>query len=107
MTCAKALCELKDGIMFFFLFNNLSNSISCIHRLNVYRVNCDYICIRSMRIIFKEAMSHLVENDAANDGSWQISILVTDLNIQRNLYVTGSLHIGGLMLRLVDEVGSF
>ncbi|CAG9540940.1 unnamed protein product [Cercopithifilaria johnstoni] len=49
-------------------------------------------------------MTHLVENDVANDGSWQISILVTDLNIQRNLYVTGSLHIGGLMLRLVDEV---
>ncbi|EJW86550.1 hypothetical protein WUBG_02538 [Wuchereria bancrofti] len=49
-------------------------------------------------------MTHLVENDVTNDGSWQISILVTDLNIQRNLYVTGSLHIGGLMLRLVDEV---
>ncbi|VDK76911.1 unnamed protein product [Litomosoides sigmodontis] len=52
----------------------------------------------------RKQMSHLVENDAASDGSWQISILVTDLNIQRNLYVTGSLHIGGLMLRLVDEV---
>lgn len=51
-------------------------------------------------------MTHLVESDVTNDGSWQISILVTDLNIQRNLYVTGSLHIGGLMLRLVDEVGS-
>uniref|UniRef100_A0A8R1TYG1 PH domain-containing protein n=3 Tax=Onchocerca TaxID=6281 RepID=A0A8R1TYG1_ONCVO len=49
-------------------------------------------------------MTHLVENDIAHDGSWQISILVTDLNIQRSLYVTGSLHIGGLMLRLVDEV---
>lgn len=50
-------------------------------------------------------MTHLVENNFANDASWLISILVTDLNIQRNLYVTGSLHIGGLMLRLVDEVG--
>lgn len=52
-------------------------------------------------------MAHLVENGVINDGSWQLSILVTDMNIQRNLYVTGGLHIGGLMLRLVDEIGSF
>ncbi|VDN07026.1 unnamed protein product [Thelazia callipaeda] len=49
-------------------------------------------------------MTHLVENGVISDGSWQISVMVTDLNIQRNLYVTGSLHIGGLMLRLVDEI---
>ncbi|MFH4979925.1 hypothetical protein AB6A40_006634 [Gnathostoma spinigerum] len=49
-------------------------------------------------------MAHLVENGVVNDGSWTLSILVTDMNIQRSLYVTGSLHIGGLMLRLVDEI---
>lgn len=52
-------------------------------------------------------MAHLVENGIINDGSWQVSIHVTDMNIQRNLFVTGSLHIGGLMLRLVDEIGLF
>lgn len=71
----------------------------------MYRVNWYYICVGLICVI-KKTMTHLVENDVTNDGSWQISILVTDLNIQRNLYVTGSLHIGGLMLRLVDEVGS-
>lgn len=49
-------------------------------------------------------MAHLVENGVINDGSWSLSIVVTDLNIQRNLFVTGGLHIGGLMLRLVDEI---
>lgn len=50
-------------------------------------------------------MAHLIENGVINDGSWQVSILVTDMNIERSLFVTGTLHIGGLMLRLVDEIG--
>lgn len=50
-------------------------------------------------------MAHLVENGVANDGSWSLTVLITDMNIQRNLFVTGGLHIGGLMLKLVDEIG--
>ncbi|CAB3398750.1 unnamed protein product [Caenorhabditis bovis] len=49
-------------------------------------------------------MAHLVEGTSIIDGSWQLSILVTDMNIQRNIYVRGDLHIGGLMLQLVNEV---
>uniref|UniRef100_F1KYS4 Protein unc-112 n=1 Tax=Ascaris suum TaxID=6253 RepID=F1KYS4_ASCSU len=49
-------------------------------------------------------MAHLVENGVVNDGSWSLSVLVTDMNIQRTLFVTGQLHIGGLMLKLVDEI---
>ncbi|VDD89069.1 unnamed protein product [Enterobius vermicularis] len=49
-------------------------------------------------------MAHLVENGVANDGSWSLTVLITDMNIQRNLFVTGGLHIGGLMLKLVDEI---
>ncbi|KIH58097.1 hypothetical protein ANCDUO_11702 [Ancylostoma duodenale] len=50
-------------------------------------------------------MAHLVVDGlAASDGSWSLPILVTDMNIQRNLYVRGDLHIGGLMMRLVDEI---
>ncbi|RCN52083.1 hypothetical protein ANCCAN_01871 [Ancylostoma caninum] len=53
-------------------------------------------------------MAHLVlDGLAASDGSWSLPILVTDMNIQRNLYVRGDLHIGGLMMRLVDEIGEF
>ncbi|CAI2354239.1 unnamed protein product [Caenorhabditis sp. 36 PRJEB53466] len=48
-------------------------------------------------------MTHLVEGSSILDGSWQLPILVTDLNIQRNIYVRGDLHIGGLMLQLVNE----
>ncbi|ETN77888.1 FERM central domain protein [Necator americanus] len=52
-------------------------------------------------------MAHLVVDGlAASDGSWSLPILVTDMNIQRNLYVRGDLHIGGLMMRLVDEIGT-
>jgi kindlin 2 len=51
-------------------------------------------------------MAHLVENGTVvGDGSWQLPVLVTDMNIQRNLYVRGDLHLGGLMLRLVEEIG--
>lgn len=50
-------------------------------------------------------MAHLVVDGlAASDGSWTLPILITDMNIQRNLYVRGDLHIGGLMMRLVDEI---
>ncbi|CAI5452021.1 unnamed protein product [Caenorhabditis angaria] len=49
-------------------------------------------------------MTHLVEGTSVLDGSWQLPILVTDMNIQRNIFVRGDLHIGGLMLQLVNEV---
>lgn len=46
----------------------------------------------------------MVENGIPGDGSWSLSILITDMNIQRSLFVRGDLHIGGLMLRLVQEI---
>ena len=39
------------------------------------------------------------------DGSWELRILVTDLQVERTLRVKGDLHIGGLMIKLVDELG--
>merc|ERR1712045_977705 len=36
------------------------------------------------------------------DGSWQLSIFVTDLQVERSLRVRGDLHIGGVMIKLVD-----
>ena len=39
------------------------------------------------------------------DGSWELRILVTDLQVERTIRVHGDLHIGGLMIKLVDELG--
>ena len=39
------------------------------------------------------------------DGSWNLRILVTDLQVERTLRVKGELHVGGVMLKLVDELG--
>lgn len=39
------------------------------------------------------------------DGSWTLTIKVTDLNKERRLRVKGDLHIGGVMLRLVENLG--
>lgn len=39
------------------------------------------------------------------DGSWELNILVTDLQVERTLRVTGDLHIGGVMVKLVQALG--
>ena len=39
------------------------------------------------------------------DGSWMLTVFVTDLQVERNLRIRGDLHIGGVMIRLVDELG--
>ena len=39
------------------------------------------------------------------DGSWELRVLVTDLQVERTLRVKGELHVGGVMLLLVDELG--
>ncbi|XP_076638728.1 unc-112-related protein isoform X1 [Colletes latitarsis] len=36
------------------------------------------------------------------DGSWVLRVYVTDLQMERSLRVKGDLHIGGVMLRLVE-----
>ena len=48
----------------------------------------------------------LLAADAAVNQSWLLTIHVTDMKRTTQLRVTGDLHIGGLMLRLVDEVGT-
>lgn len=39
------------------------------------------------------------------DGSWVLRIHVTDINVDREFRVKGDMHIGGVMLRLVDDLG--
>ncbi|KAK5648422.1 hypothetical protein RI129_003314 [Pyrocoelia pectoralis] len=38
------------------------------------------------------------------DGSWNLRVYVTDLQTERILRVKGDLHVGGVMLRLVEEL---
>lgn len=42
--------------------------------------------------------------DGVIDGTWELTILVTDLQVERTLRVKGDLHIGGVMLKLVDAL---
>lgn len=41
---------------------------------------------------------------AVGDGSWTLSVFVTDLGMERSLRVKGDLHIGGVMLKLVEDL---
>lgn len=42
---------------------------------------------------------------ASADGSWNLTITVTDLQVERTLRVTGDLHVGGVMVQLVEALG--
>lgn len=39
------------------------------------------------------------------DGTWELKMNVTDLNRDVSLRVTGEIHIGGVMLKLVEKLG--
>ena len=39
------------------------------------------------------------------DGSWNLNIYVTNFDVQKTLRVKGDMHIGGVMLKLVEELG--
>lgn len=41
------------------------------------------------------------------DGTWELKMNVTDLNRDVSLRVTGEIHIGGVMLKLVEKLGTY
>lgn len=41
------------------------------------------------------------------DGSWILKVHVTNLQDEREIRVKGDLHIGGVMLRLVEDLGLY
>lgn len=47
----------------------------------------------------------LANGHIIGDGSWNLRVYVTDLKTERVLRVKGDLHIGGVMLKLVEELG--
>ena len=50
-------------------------------------------------------MSAMMTSPLLGDGSWELRVLVTDLQVERTIRVKGDLHLGGVMLKLVDELG--
>lgn len=46
-------------------------------------------------------------NFTMGDGSWNLRIYVTNLQMERTLRVKGESHIGGVMLNLVENLGMF
>lgn len=50
-------------------------------------------------------MFKMMTTDGLVDGSWELTIIVTDLQVERILRVKGDLHIGGVMLKLVESLG--
>jgi len=41
------------------------------------------------------------------DGTWELKMHVTDLKRDVSLRVTGEIHIGGVMLKLVEKLGMY
>lgn len=46
----------------------------------------------------------MADGHKIGDGSWDLHVHVTDLQVERVLRVKSDLHIGGVMLRLVEEL---
>lgn len=47
----------------------------------------------------------MISAEGLIDGTWELTIFVTDLQVERTLRVKGDLHVGGLMLKLVEALG--
>ena len=52
-------------------------------------------------------MADYVTDSGRVDGSWELTIEVTDVQVEKKLRVNGELHIGGVMVKLVEALGMF
>ncbi|XP_060536179.1 unc-112-related protein-like [Cylas formicarius] len=46
----------------------------------------------------------IANGHVVGDGSWDLRVFVTDLQTERQIRVKGDVHIGGVMLRLVEDL---
>lgn len=61
-----------------------------------------------MHILFvneDKSVKMMADGYLVGDGSWNLRVYVTDLQVERTLRVKGDLHIGGVMLKLVEDLG--
>jgi hypothetical protein len=52
-------------------------------------------------------MADYVTDSGRVDGSWELTIEVTDVQVEKKLRVNGDLHIGGVMVKLVEALGVY
>lgn len=52
-------------------------------------------------------MADYVTDSGRVDGSWELTIEVTDVQVEKKLRVNGELHIGGVMVKLVEALGMY
>ena len=51
-------------------------------------------------------MAHLISDEIEpNDGTCALGIFVTDINVSKEIYARGDMHVGGVMVKLVDAIG--
>lgn len=49
----------------------------------------------------------LADGELVGDGSWNLTIYVSDMNMSRTMVAKGDMHIGGVMLKLTESFGEF
>ena len=47
----------------------------------------------------------LYSMESGQERTWLLSIHVTDLSVEKTLRVSGDLHVGGVMFKLVESLG--
>lgn len=62
------------------------------------------------KIVFEvhrvDSLKMISDGYLVGDGSWTLRVYVTDLQVERTIRVKGDLHMGGVMLKLVEDLGT-
>lgn len=61
--------------------------------------------MRALEVYKTISTKMMADGYLVGDGSWNLRVYVTDLQVERTLRVKGDLHIGGVMLKLVEDLG--
>lgn len=67
----------------------------------------DRFCPPTLCVLGRMALDGIRMPDGCYaDGTWELKMHVTDLNRDVSLRVTGEIHVGGVMLKLVEKLGT-
>ena len=58
----------------------------------------------STRSPFWFHVTTMLSADGLIDGSYDVTVHVTDMNIEKSIRVRGDVHVGGLMLRISNAL---
>lgn len=94
------LRNIKPGLHFFIFYFSKTSNVYCMFRLCCFTT---YFWFFSGRM----ALDGIRMPDGCYaDGTWELKMHVTDLHRDVSLRVTGEIHIGGVMLKLVEKLGT-